>query len=89
MSASIEPTEARVVATCPFLTPGGGDFLWIRPVGAYCRRPGRPVRVPADATLDRVCATAEHLACSGYREGEDALIAAAFAEGPTGPARSG
>jgi hypothetical protein len=54
-------------ATCPFLVPVVADRLWLYPVGAYCRRPAHRVRAPAAATLARVCSTAAHTACPGYR----------------------
>ena len=54
-------------ACCPFLTAVIADRLWLRPLGAYCRRPGRAVRVPAESTLARVCSTPAHERCDGYR----------------------
>lgn len=57
----------RETDLCPFLIPVVADRLWIHPVGAYCRRPDGPLRMPAVATLARVCATRAHLDCEGYR----------------------
>jgi hypothetical protein len=54
-------------AACPFLAPVIADRLWLRPVGAYCRRPDGRVRVPGEGTLARVCGTLGHLGCSGYQ----------------------
>ena len=52
---------------CPFLVPVIADRLWLYPVGAYCRRPDRSVRVPAGITFARFCTTPSYVACSGYR----------------------
>ena len=52
---------------CPFLAAVIADRLWLYPVGAYCRRPDHPVRVPGAITLARFCTTASHVACDGYR----------------------
>jgi len=52
---------------CPFLVPVVADRLWMRPLGVYCRRPGRRVRIPAESTLTRCC-TAEYRLCEGYSE---------------------
>jgi hypothetical protein len=51
---------------CPFLVPVIADTLWLRPLRVYCRRPGHPVRVPAGATLARVCSTVAHDRCEKY-----------------------
>ena len=58
---------------CPFLVPVIADRLWLRPLGAYCRRPGRPVRVAAESTLARLCSTPAHEECDGYRESTGGL----------------
>jgi hypothetical protein len=60
-------------AHCPFLTPVVADHLWLRPLGAYCSRPGRPVRVAAESTLARLCSTPAHEGCDGYRESTEGL----------------
>jgi hypothetical protein len=52
---------------CPFLVPVVADRLWMRPIGMYCRRPGRRVRVPAESTLARWC-TAQYRRCDGYAD---------------------
>lgn len=52
---------------CPFLIPVVADPLWLYPVGVYCRRPDGPLRMPAVATLARVCTTRAHRDCEGYR----------------------
>ena len=52
---------------CPFLVPVVADRLWMRPLGAYCRRPGRSVRIPAAPTLARFC-TAQYRRCDRYSE---------------------
>jgi len=57
----------RDADTCPFLVPVVADQLWMYPLGAYCRRPDSRVRVPAGATLARLCVTPSHVECSGYR----------------------
>ncbi|OGK88317.1 MAG: hypothetical protein A2X52_12620 [Candidatus Rokubacteria bacterium GWC2_70_16] len=68
MERSAKPAPPEM---CPFLVPVTADRLWMYPVGAYCRRPGGGVRVPAPATLASVCATPAHRACGGYRAGRD------------------
>lgn len=60
--------------SCPYLVPVMADRLWLRPVGAYCRRPGERVRVPATRTLARVCSTPAHGDCLGYRAAAEADI---------------
>lgn len=62
----MKEARPREAEECPFLVPVTADWIWQRPVGAYCRRPGRRVHVPAQATLTSLCATAAHLACPGY-----------------------
>ncbi len=52
---------------CPYLVPVTADRLWVYPVGAFCRRPGCGVRVPAPATLASTCTGPAHRACEGYR----------------------
>ena len=52
---------------CPFLFPVVADRLWMRPIGVYCRRPGRRVRIPAASTLTQCC-TAQYRLCDGYSE---------------------
>ena len=52
---------------CPFLAPVVADWLWMRPIGVYCRRPGRRVRIPAASTLARFC-TAQYRLCDGYSD---------------------
>ena len=54
---------------CPFLTPVTADRLWLYPTGAFCRRPGQRIRVPAAATGASGSLTRAHVACEGYREG--------------------
>jgi hypothetical protein len=61
------PRELDDSGCCPFLVPVVADRLWMRPIGVYCRRPGRPVRVPAASTLTRRCAAAYRL-CERYSE---------------------
>ena len=58
---------------CPFLVPVIADHLWLRPLGAYCSRPGRPVRVAAESTLVQVCSTPAYEGCDGYRESAGGL----------------
>jgi hypothetical protein len=60
-------------AHCPYLTPVIVDSLWLRPLGAYCSRPGRPVRVAAESTLARLCSTPAFERCDGYRESTGSL----------------
>jgi hypothetical protein len=50
---------------CPFLVPVTADRIFVYPVGAFCRRPGRPVKVPAASTLVRLCSTPAHRTCPG------------------------
>jgi hypothetical protein len=57
----------HVTDVCPFLVPVVADRLWLYPVGVYCRRPDQRLRVPAAATLARVCTTSTHIECTGYR----------------------
>ena len=45
------PSDLDDPGCCPFLVPVVADRLWMRPIGVYCRRPGRRVRVPTEATL--------------------------------------
>ena len=52
---------------CPFLTAVVADRLWMRPIGVYCRRPGRSVRIPAESTLTHRC-TGQYRLCDGYSE---------------------
>lgn len=59
-------TPSRPADECPYLFPVMADRLWLEPRGAYCRRPGSPVRAPAPTTLACICATAAHLVCPGY-----------------------
>jgi hypothetical protein len=53
--------------TCPYLVPVCADWLYLYPRSAYCRPPGRRVRVPAPITLTSICLTPAHRACAGYR----------------------
>ncbi len=53
-------------APCPFLFPVLADQLCVYPVPAYCRRPNGGVRVPARATLMRLCMS-NYAECSGYQ----------------------
>ncbi len=65
--ASVMTQSPAPFDPCPFLTPVVADWLWVYPVGAYCRRsPGR-VRVRATSTLQNVCSTSAHAECPGYR----------------------
>jgi hypothetical protein len=50
---------------CPFLVSVTADRMFVYPVGAFCRRPGRPVKVPAASTLARTCSTSAYRACPG------------------------
>jgi hypothetical protein len=50
---------------CPFLVPVMADRLWMCPIGVYCRRPGRPARIPAVSTV-ACCCTAEYGRCESY-----------------------
>jgi len=52
---------------CPFLIPVMADRLWVFPTTAYCHRPGACLRVPGRHTVARLCTTALHLTCGGYR----------------------
>jgi hypothetical protein len=61
------PSDLDDPGCCPFLVPVVADRLWMRPIGVYCRRPGRRVRVPTEATLARWC-TAQYGQCDGYAE---------------------
>lgn len=56
-------------AICPFLIPVTADHLWLYPTGVYCHPPGRRVRMPARATLVRLCLGPEYVRCAGYRDG--------------------
>lgn len=53
---------------CPFLIAVMVDALWMSPTSAYCRRPDAPVKVPGRETVERVCTTAAHAGCAGFRE---------------------
>lgn len=66
MGSDREPGQG---GACPFLMPVMADRLRLYPVGAYCRPPGRRVRVPAAATVTCICATAAHLICPAYLAG--------------------
>jgi hypothetical protein len=50
---------------CPFLVPVTADRMFVYPVGAFCRQPGRRVKVPAASTLDRICSTRAYRTCPG------------------------
>ena len=52
---------------CPFLVPVVADRLWMYPIGVYCRRPERHVRIPAASTLERFC-TAQYRLCDDYSD---------------------
>lgn len=65
--SEIGPLTAREPETCPLLIPVTADRLWMYPTSAYCCRPDRRVRVPAAATLERVCMGPGYRACAGYR----------------------
>lgn len=56
----------EITDTCPFLVPVVVDWLWLSPLGVYCRRPDQPLHMPAHATLARVCTTTAHVECTGY-----------------------
>jgi hypothetical protein len=73
-------TANRPAEACPFLVPVMADRLWLRPTGAYCRRPDGRVRIPAASTIDCICMTPAYLVCAGYLQGQDR--AAARAAGP-------
>jgi hypothetical protein len=62
-----KPRELDDPGCCPFLVPVVADRLWMRPTSVYCRRPGRPVRIPAASTLRRCCA-ADYRLCDRYSE---------------------
>jgi hypothetical protein len=51
--------------TCPFLFSVVADWMCVYPVSAYCRRPSGAIRVPANATLERLCMSA-YAECPGY-----------------------
>jgi hypothetical protein len=51
--------------SCPFLFSVMVDWMFVNPVSAYCRRPSGSIRVPANATLERVCMSA-YAECPGY-----------------------
>ena len=59
-------TPSTSAPECPYLFPVMADRLWLEPRGAYCRRPGGSVRVPASTTIACICMTAAHLVCPGY-----------------------
>jgi hypothetical protein len=61
-------TATKPAERCPFLVPVMADRLWLRPTGAYCRRPDGRLRVPAASTVDCICETLAHLVCAGYLE---------------------
>jgi hypothetical protein len=56
-------------SACPFLVPVMADALWMRPLPAFCRRPGARVKAPARETLTRVCTTGAHAQCPGFQAG--------------------
>lgn len=56
----------EITDTCPFLVPVVADWLWLSPLGVYCRRPDQPVHMPADSTLANVCMTTAYVECTGY-----------------------
>jgi hypothetical protein len=58
MSESVEHGSV-----CPYLHRVNGDLLWVYPVAAFCHRPGGGIRVPASATLARLCTTPAHRRC--------------------------
>src|SRR3989304_1410380 len=51
---------------CPFLTPVTADRLWLYPTGAFCRRPGQRLRVPAAATRAPGCGARAHPPGGGH-----------------------
>ena len=65
--SEIRPLTARDSEICPMLVPVTADRLWMYPTSAYCRRLDRRVRVPAAATLARVCLGSGYRDCAGYR----------------------
>lgn len=67
MINEIGPLTAREPETCPLLVPVTADRLWMYPISAYCRWPHHRVRVPAAATLARVCMRPGYRECAGYR----------------------
>ena len=54
---------------CPYLLEAMADRLWLFPTTGYCRPPGVNIRVPGKSTVARICTTAAHLTCAGYRAG--------------------
>jgi len=56
--------EAKL-ESCPFLCPVMVDWMFVYPVSAFCRRPSGGIRVPANATLERLCMSA-YAECPGY-----------------------
>ena len=65
MATSGECPVDRDDAMCPFLVPVTADRMFVYPVGAFCRRPGCSVKIPAPATLARICSTARYRTCPG------------------------
>jgi hypothetical protein len=53
-------------ARCPYLYPVLADQLCVYPIPAYCRRPSGGIRIPATATLMRLCMD-NYAECSGYQ----------------------